>query len=149
MLASLTTVNSSLMTAIYRRKPQRAPVVEKGVPPAMASTDPYELLGVARGASRNDIQKAYRRLAKKLHPDLNLGDKEAQRKFQDVSAAYDILGDEEKRARFDRGEIDASGEEQSQRRFYRDFADSEAASDTYSGTSGFADFGEVVSQHVV
>ena len=89
MLASLTTVNSSLMTAIYRRKPQCAPVVEKGVPPAMANTDPYELLGVAGGASQNDIQKAYRRLAKELHPDLNPGDKEAQRKFQDVSAAYD------------------------------------------------------------
>ena len=91
----------------------------------MASTDPYELLGVARSASQKDIQKAYRRLAKKLHPDLNPGNKEAQRKFQDVSAAYDILGDEEKRARFDRGEIDASGEEQPQRRYYRDFADAE------------------------
>jgi DnaJ-class molecular chaperone len=142
MLASLTTVNSSLMTAIYRRKPQRAPVVEKGAPPAMATTDPYELLGVARSASQNDIQKAYRRLAKKLHPDLNPGDKEAQGKFQDVSAAYDILGDEEKRARFDRGEIDASGVEQPQRRYYRDFADSGAASDSYGGTSGFADFGD-------
>lgn len=63
----------------------------------MATTDPYELLGVARGASQKDIQKAYRRLAKKLHPDLNPGDKDAQRKFQDLSAAYDILGDEEKR----------------------------------------------------
>src|ERR1700754_60391 len=123
MLASLTTVNSSLMTDNYRRKLQRARVVEKGVPPAMATTDPYELLGVARGASQKDIQKAYRRLAKKLHPDLNPGDKEAQRKFQDVSAAYDILGDEEKRARFDRGEIDASGAEQAQSRYYRDFAD--------------------------
>ena len=57
----------------------------------MASTDPYKLLGVARSASQKDIQKAYRRLAKKLHPDLNPGDKEAQRKFQDVSAAYDTL----------------------------------------------------------
>jgi DnaJ-class molecular chaperone len=108
----------------------------------MASTDPYELLGVARNASQKDIQKAYRRLAKKLHPDLNPGNKEAQRKFQDVSAAYDILGDEEKRARFDRGEIDASGEEQPQRRYYRDFADADTASDTYSGTSGFSDFGD-------
>ncbi|MDB5402783.1 MAG: hypothetical protein QOD93_2569 [Acetobacteraceae bacterium] len=106
----------------------------------MASTDPYELLGVARGASQKDIQQAYRRLAKKLHPDLNPGDKEAQRKFQDVSAAYDILGDEERRARFDRGEIDASGEEQPQRRYYRDYADTGPTSDTYSGTSGFADF---------
>src|ERR1700733_14519313 len=142
MLGSLTTVNSSLTTAIYRGKPQRAPVVEKGVPPSMASTDPYELLGVATGASQNDVQKAYRRLAKKLHPDLNPGNKEVQRKFQDVSAAYSILGDEEKRARFDRGEIDGSGEEQPQRRYYRDFADAGTASDTYSDAAGFSDFGD-------
>lgn len=108
----------------------------------MASTDPYELLGVARGASHKDIQKAYRRLAKKLHPDLNPGNKEAQRKFQDLSAAYAIIGDEEKRARFDRGEIDGSGEEQPQRRYYGDFANSGDASDSYSGTSGFADFAD-------
>jgi DnaJ-class molecular chaperone len=108
----------------------------------MASTDPYELLGVARSASQKDIQKAYRRLAKKLHPDLNPGNKEAQRKFQDVSAAYTILGDDEKRARFDRGEIDGSGEEQPQRHYYRDFAEVDTASDAYSGPSGVADFGD-------
>jgi DnaJ-class molecular chaperone len=106
----------------------------------MAATDPYELLGVPRSASQEEIQKAYRRLAKKHHPDLNPGDQEAQRKFQDISAAYDILADAEKRARFDRGEIDASGAEQPQRRYYHDFADAGAASDTYSGTAGFADF---------
>jgi DnaJ-class molecular chaperone len=108
----------------------------------MASTDPYEVLGVARSASQTDIRKAYRRLAKKLHPDLNPGNKEAQRKFQDTSAAYDILGDEERRARFDRGEIDASGEERPQRRYYRDFADADTASDAYSTRSGFSDFGD-------
>jgi DnaJ-class molecular chaperone len=108
----------------------------------MASTDPYEVLGVARSASQTDIRKAYRRLAKKHHPDLNPGNKEAQRKFQDTSAAYDILGDEERRARFDRGEIDASGEEQPQRRYYRDFADADTASDAYSTRSGFSDFGD-------
>lgn len=107
----------------------------------MASADPYDLLGVARNASQNDIRAAYRRLAKKLHPDLNPGDKDAQRKFQEVSAAYDVLGDEEKRSRFDRGEIDASGAEQPQRHYYRDFADAGAEADTYSRTSGFADFG--------
>jgi hypothetical protein len=53
----------------------------------MADADPYDLLGVARDASQRDIQKAYRRLAKKLHPDLNPGDKDAQRKFQQLSAA--------------------------------------------------------------
>jgi DnaJ-class molecular chaperone len=113
---------------------------------AMASADPYDLLDVAKSASQKDIQAAYRRLAKKLHPDLNPGDKDAQRKFQEVSAAYDILGDEEKRARFDRREIDATGAEQPKRRYYRDFADAGAGggagADSYSRTSGFADFGD-------
>src|ERR1700760_4969786 len=139
MLASLTTVNSSLMRAIYRRDLSARQSPKKGVPPAMATTDPYKLLGVARGASQNDIQKAYRRLAKKLHPDLNPGDKEAQRKFQELSAAYDILGDETKRARFDRGEIDATGAEQPQRQYYRDFAQAGAGSQRYESSSGFAD----------
>ena len=108
----------------------------------MASADPYDLLGVARDASQKDIQRAYRRLAKKLHPDLNPGDKEAQRKFQDLSGAYDILSDEEKRARFDRGEIDASGAERPQQRYYRDFAQAGAGSQRYEDSSGFADFGD-------
>ncbi|WP_020188282.1 J domain-containing protein [Methylopila sp. 73B] len=106
----------------------------------MAATDPYEVLGVSRDASQKDIQSAFRNLAKKLHPDLNPGDRQAQSKFQDVSAAYDVLGDEDKRARFDRGEIDASGAEQPQRRYYRDFAEAGGASDGYSQTSGFHDF---------
>ena len=54
----------------------------------MADADPYDLLGVARDASQQDIQKAFRQLAKKIHPDLNPGDKDAQRKFQELSAAY-------------------------------------------------------------
>ncbi|UGY08557.1 DnaJ C-terminal domain-containing protein [Phyllobacterium pellucidum] len=108
----------------------------------MASADPYDQLGVARDASQKDIQKAYRRLAKKLHPDLNPGDKEAQGKFQDLSTAYEILSDEEKRARFDRGEIDASGAEQQQQRYYRDFAQAGAGSQRYEDSSGFADFGD-------
>src|ERR1044071_9553336 len=86
-------------------------------------TDPYETQGVARTASADYIQKAYWRLATKLHPDLNPGDNSAEEKFKDVSAAYDLLGDAEKRARFDRGEIDAQGVEKPQRRYYRDFAD--------------------------
>jgi DnaJ-class molecular chaperone len=108
----------------------------------MASADPYDVLGLTRDASHEDIQKAYRRLAKKFHPDLNPGDKEAQRKFQDLSAAYDVLGDETKRARFDRGEIDASGAEQPHRRYYRDFAEEGAGSQRYESTSGFADFSD-------
>ena len=97
----------------------------------MASGNPYDLLGVARDASQKDIQKAYRHLAKKLHPDLNPGDKQAQRKFQELSTAYDILGDETKRARFDRGDIDATGAERPQRQYYRDFAQAGAGSQRY------------------
>ena len=68
-------------------------------------TDPYETLGVSKDASQEAIQKAYRRLAKKFHPDLNPGNKQAEEKFKDISTAYDLLGDPQKRARFDRGEI--------------------------------------------
>jgi DnaJ-class molecular chaperone len=86
--------------------------------------DPYEVLGVKRDASADDIKKAYRQLAKKLHPDLNPGNAKAAAQFKDVSAAYDVLGDADKRARFDRGEIDASGAEQRPRHSYRAYADS-------------------------
>lgn len=72
--------------------------------------DPYQLLGVARGASQDDISKAFRKLAKELHPDLHPNDKTAPDRFKKVSAAYELLGDPEKRARFDRGEIDGGGE---------------------------------------
>ncbi|MBV9571727.1 MAG: J domain-containing protein [Alphaproteobacteria bacterium] len=71
--------------------------------------DPYDILGVSKGASEADIKKAFRSLAKKHHPDTKGGDATAQKKFQEISGAYDILGDKEKRAKFDRGEIDASG----------------------------------------
>src|ERR671929_1653608 len=71
--------------------------------------DPYEVLGVARSASEADIKKAYRKLAKKFHPDSNKSDPKAKEKFAEVSAAYDLLSDKDKRAQFDRGEIDAEG----------------------------------------
>ena len=100
--------------------------------------DPYQTLGVKKDASQDDIQKAYRRLAKKLHPDLNPGNELAEERFKEVSQAYDLLGDPGKRARFDRGEIDASGAERPRQRYYRDFA--EGAS-SYASDSGFADFG--------
>ena len=71
--------------------------------------DPYATLGVARGASEADIKKAYRKLAKELHPDRNRDNPKAAERFAQVTSAYDLLTDKDKRARFDRGEIDADG----------------------------------------
>jgi curved DNA-binding protein CbpA len=93
---------------------------------ASLAADPYNVLGVKKDASQEDIQKAYRGLAKKLHPDLNPGNKQAEEQFKAVAAAYDLLGDTEKRARYDRGEIDPSGAERPQRPFYKDFAEGES-----------------------
>lgn len=75
------------------------------------ANDPYQELGVGRGASADEIRKAFRKLAKTLHPDQNPGDKAAEERFKRVSAAFDLLSDPEKRAKFDRGEIDADGRE--------------------------------------
>ena len=104
--------------------------------------DPYAILGVKREATQDEIRSAYRRLAKQLHPDLNPGDKQAEEKFKQVSGAYDILGDPEKRGRFDRGEIDASGMERPRERYYRDFHTADAQDHAYTSTGGFADFME-------
>ncbi len=71
--------------------------------------DPYDVLGVQKNASPDAIKSAFRRLAKKLHPDANKNDKKAAAKFAEINAAYEILGDEDKRKAFDRGEIDAEG----------------------------------------
>ena len=71
--------------------------------------DPYLVLGVARAASDDEIKKVYRQLARELHPDLNPGDRRAEERFKEISAAYDFLSDPQKRAQFDSGEIDASG----------------------------------------
>jgi DnaJ-class molecular chaperone len=101
------------------------------------NADPYAILGVAKDASAEDVRKAYRALAKKLHPDLNPGNKATEEKFKDVAAAYDLIGDPEKRARYDKGEIDASGAERPPRGFYRDHAG--GAGDRYASADGFAD----------
>src|ERR1700761_8232446 len=105
------------------------------------AADPYTTLGVKKDATQDNIQKAYRALAKKFHPDLNPGNKTAEDKFKEISAAYDLLGDPDKRARFDRGEIDASGMERPRQQYYRDFADHEGRS-AYTGRSDFSDFGD-------
>ncbi len=73
------------------------------------AADPYTTLGVPRSASEKDIKSAYRKLAKELHPDSNKDNPKAADRFSDVTRAYDLLSDKDKRAQFDRGEIDADG----------------------------------------
>jgi DnaJ-class molecular chaperone len=103
----------------------------------MART-PYEVLGVARDANDEDIRRAYRRLAKQYHPDLNPGNKEAEARFKEVSAANDLLSDSAKRARYDRGEIDESGAEKPQYHAnYRGFAEGPEGAKYYT-TEGAA-----------
>lgn len=104
--------------------------------------DPYEVLGVAKTATPEEIRKAYRGLAKKLHPDLNPGDKRAEERFKEVSAANDLLSDPDKRRRYDAGEIDAAGAEKAppQGRYYREYAG--GAGHPYESQSGYADFAE-------
>ena len=75
----------------------------------MNTSDPYTTLGVARNASEKDIKSAYRKLAKELHPDRNKDNPQASERFSKVTNAYDLLSDKDKRAQFDRGEIDADG----------------------------------------
>jgi DnaJ-class molecular chaperone len=88
--------------------------------------NPYETLGVAPNTSQDDIRKAYRKAAKETHPDLNPGKPEAEKRFKEINAAYDIIGDADKRKRYDAGEIDETGaERQPERHFYRDYAEAD------------------------
>jgi DnaJ-class molecular chaperone len=105
--------------------------------------DPYVILGIAPTASPEEIRKAYLRLAKKLHPDLNPGNKHSEERFKEVSGAYDLLSDPDKRQRFDSGEIDASGAERPHERFYKDFAAEASGGHPYENRSGYADFTEM------
>lgn len=100
------------------------------------SDDPYKVLGVSKTASQDEIKKAYRKLAKKLHPDLHPGDAAKQAEFQAVAAAHDLLGNPEKRKRFDAGEIDASGQERADRQYYHQYAGADAGR-RYDPSSGF------------
>ena len=102
--------------------------------------DPYEILGVPKSSTAEEIKKAYLRLAKKLHPDLNPGDKHAEEKFKEVSNAHEFLSDPDRRRRYDAEEIDAAGVEQPQRRYYRDYA--QGAGRPYESQSAYADFAE-------
>jgi DnaJ-class molecular chaperone len=89
----------------------------------MAAQTPYEVLGVKPDASADEIRKAYRKLAKQFHPDINPGKPEAEARFKEISAAYDLLSDSDKRARYDRGEIDETGAERPPRGYYRSQAE--------------------------
>lgn len=104
--------------------------------------DPYKALGVGKTATQDQIKKAYRRIAKTDHPDLN-PDPAAHERFKAASSAYDLLKDPETRARFDKGEIDASGQERPQRHYYREYA--EAGDNPYRQQQGFDDLSDVFS----
>lgn len=99
--------------------------------------DPYETLGVKKTATDQQIKDAFKKLAKKLHPDLHPDDSQAEAKFKDISGAYDILKDKERRRRFDAGEIDATGAEKAQQHYYRDYA-GPSSSGAHAAQDGFA-----------
>jgi DnaJ-class molecular chaperone len=98
--------------------------------------NPYEVLGVASSASQDEIKAAYRKLAKELHPDMNPGDTIVEQRFKEVTAAYDMLSDEGKRAQFDRGEINPDGSPRMDGMFRGGF--------NPAGGSGGADFEDLV-----
>ena len=100
--------------------------------------DLYSVLGVGKNTGQDEIKRRYRKLAKELHPDLNPDKPEVAERFKQVTAAYDILADPEKRGRYDRGEIDASGQERPQQRFYREYAEDPGATRFYA-REGFSD----------
>jgi len=108
----------------------------------VATRDPYSVLGVSRSSSADDIKKAYRKLAKLHHPDLKPGDAANEERFKEISAAYTLLSDSEKRAKFDRGEIDSSGQERHagpRGHAGRGRAYSGAADDSFFGGAGGGD----------
>jgi len=104
--------------------------------------DPYQILGVPRTASQDDIKLAFRKLAKKHHPDLNPGNAAAEAKFKAAATAHDLLSDPERRAGFDRGEIDAEGKP-SERAFYRQYADAREGARAANGGPGHEDFADM------
>ena len=100
--------------------------------------DPYEVLGVPKGASAGDVKSAFRKLAKKLHPDANKNDAKAASRFSELNAAYEILGDADKRKAFDRGEIDAEGKPRFQG--FEGFGAGRGGQGGFGGGEGFESF---------
>lgn len=110
--------------------------------------DPYKTLGVAKDATPAQIRSAYRKLAKQHHPDLNPGNAKAEARFKTVSAANDLLSDPDRRGRFDRGEIDASGQPQAPKSSYREHAEGDAGrrygrGDQFAGAWNEDDFADI------
>lgn len=117
------------------------------------ATNPYSTLGVSRTATQDDIRAAFRAIAKKNHPDLNPGDQAAEERFKAANSANEILSDPERRAKFDRGEIDPGGQERQtprpERRYYRDFAQG-ATGGRYQSNGGGVDpedFGDIFGEY--
>lgn len=104
--------------------------------------DPYKALGLTKSATQDELKKAYRKIAKTDHPDLN-PDPAAAERFKAASVAYDLLKDPDQRARFDRGEIDAAGQERAQQKFYRDFAERGDNPYRQYSSAGYGDFSDV------
>ena len=104
------------------------------------TTDPYKALGLTKSATADEIKKAYRKLVRTSHPDLHPEDAGAEARFKTIAAAYDLLKDPETRAKFDAGEIDATGAERPQRQYYRDFA--EAPGNPFQQGRGFGAEGD-------
>jgi len=102
--------------------------------------DPYSVLDVPKSASEGEIKAAYRKLAKKMHPDVNPGDKDVEAKFKEISAAYNLLSDKEKKGKYDRGEINADGSPRYDSAFHRAYSQSGAGAGGGGGAGGF-DFG--------
>jgi len=107
--------------------------------------NPYKVLGVKPTATDAEIKKAFRKLVKKLHPDINPGNAKNEDRFKAVSVAHDVLGDTEKRRKFDAGEIDASGAEMPDRTYSRNYAQP-GAQNRYEPQGGFDDMGDIFSQ---
>ena len=101
----------------------------------------YDVLGVKKTATQDEIKKAHRAQAKKHHPDLNPGDKAAEETFKKVQTAYNVLSDEEKRRRYDAGEIDAEGNE-TPRQYYREYANA-GGDHPYTSSAGYDDLNDI------